>query len=85
MDKIDFLVTWLDSSDLERQKQLATFSPKTKGDLSKARFRDMNIFKYWSRAVEKYALHDTNVYSICLHDTTRMTILFLSIPSCQHY
>lgn len=55
MDTIDFVVTWLDSSDLEWQKQLATFSLNTKGDISKARFRDMNIFMYWFRAVEMYA------------------------------
>ena len=53
--QIDFVVTWLDSSDSEWQKSLATYRPNTTGDVSEARFRDMNIFRYWFRAVEQYA------------------------------
>lgn len=53
--QIDFVVTWLDSLDPEWQKSYATYSPNSKGDVSKARFRDMNIFRYWFRAVETYA------------------------------
>lgn len=53
--QIDFVVTWLDSSDLKWQKAYAEYSPNTKGDKGKARFRDMQLFNYWFRAVEKYA------------------------------
>ena len=52
---IDFVVTWLDSNDPEWQKSYAQYSPNTKGDVSKARFRDMDIFRYWFRSVERYA------------------------------
>ena len=52
---IDFVVTWLDSSDPNWQKSLAEYSPNTKGDKGKARFRDMRLFHYWFRAVEMYA------------------------------
>lgn len=55
MDKIDFVVTWLDSTDPEWQKQYEYYKPNAKGDKSKARFRDMNIFQYWFRSVEMYA------------------------------
>ena len=55
MEKIDFVVTWLDSNDPEWLKQYEYYKPSSKGDLSKARFRDMNIFQYWFRAVERYA------------------------------
>jgi hypothetical protein len=53
--KIDFVVTWLDSNDPEWQKQYEFYKSVSKGDKSKARFRDMNFFRYWFRAVERYA------------------------------
>lgn len=55
MEKIDFVVTWLDSNDPNWQKQYEYYKSNVKGDKSKARFREMNIFQYWFRAVEKYA------------------------------
>ena len=55
MEMIDFVVTWLDSTDPEWQKEYAHYSPNSKGDISLARFRDMKIFHYWFRAVETYA------------------------------
>lgn len=51
---IDFVVTWLDSSDPEWQKQYESYK-EAKGDKGKGRFREMNIFQFWFRAVEKYA------------------------------
>ena len=53
--QIDFVVTWLDSLDPIWQELLAIHKPGSKGDASKARFRDMDIFRYWFRAVEMYA------------------------------
>ena len=53
--KIDFVVTWLDSNDPEWQKQYAYYKHGAKGDKGKGRFREMNIFRYWFRAVERYA------------------------------
>lgn len=53
---IDFVVTWLDSSDPEWQKEYNQYKGiDTKGDQSSARFRDWDLFKYWFRAVENYA------------------------------
>ena len=52
---IDFVVTWLDSTDPEWQKAYATYSPNAKGDKNEARFRNMDIFKYWFRSIETYA------------------------------
>ena len=54
-DKIDFVVTWLDSYDSEWQEQYEYYKTGAKGDKGKARFREMNIFNYWFRAVEMYA------------------------------
>lgn len=53
--KIDFVVTWLDSSDPEWQKLYEYHKSYSKGDKSNARFRDMDFFQYWFRAVERYA------------------------------
>ncbi len=53
--QIDFVVTWLDSTDPEWQTSFEHYCTNDKGDKSPARYRDMNTFKYWFRAVEKYA------------------------------
>lgn len=53
--EIDFVVTWLDSTDPEWQKSLALYSPNAKGRKESARFRSTDFFQYWFRAVEKYA------------------------------
>ena len=52
--QIDFVVTWLDSTDPEWQKSYYKFRPDSdhKGNV---RFRNMEIFRYWFRAVEEYA------------------------------
>lgn len=54
-DKIDFVVTWLDSSDPEWQQQYAYYKEQCTGRKEAARFRNMDIFQYWFRAVEQYA------------------------------
>lgn len=52
---IDFVVTWLDSSDEEWQQQYNYYKEKCTGRQEAARFRNMDIFQYWFRAVEQYA------------------------------
>ena len=61
---IDFVVTWLDSTDPEWQKSYAEYSPKAKGDKSQARYRNLDIFRYWFRSVEKYAPWVHKIYLI---------------------
>ena len=63
MQKIDFVVTWLDPNDPEWQKQYELYK-NAKGDKGKGRFREMNIFRYWFRAVERYAPWVNKVYLI---------------------
>ncbi len=53
--QIDFVVTWLDSLDSQWQESFAHYCTNDKGDKTKARYRNMNIFRYWFRAVEVYA------------------------------
>ena len=64
MDKIDFVVTWLDSNDPSWQKEYDFYKNDGKGDKSKARFRDLNFFQYWFRSVEKYAPWVNKVFLI---------------------
>lgn len=52
---IDFVVTWLNSSDRKWQKQFAYYKDNNTDRTEAARFRDMDIFRYWFRAVEQYA------------------------------
>lgn len=55
-EKIDFVVTWLDSNDPLWQEQYKTYKFKGEsGDQAEVRFRDWDIFRYWFRSVEKYA------------------------------
>ena len=63
--KIDFIVTWLDSSDPEWQKEYNKYKgDRSDGDHSPARFRDWDLFKFWFRAVEKYAPWVNKVFLI---------------------
>lgn len=55
MEKIDFVVTWLDSSDSQWQAEYMKYKSATTGRTESARFRDFGLFKYWFRAVEKNA------------------------------
>lgn len=55
---IDFIVTWVDGNDpkwlLERSKYDKTIDLSDDAN-NQARYRDMDLFHYWFRAVEKYA------------------------------
>ena len=52
---IDFVVTWLDSSDPAWQKEFVKFKKETTESTESARFRNLDIFNYWFRAVEQFA------------------------------
>lgn len=56
MDKIDFVVTWVDENDekWKKDKQFY-FKGYSKKLNDEARFREWNNLQYWFRAVEKYA------------------------------
>jgi hypothetical protein len=63
MDKIDFVVPWVDPNDPEWIESYNFYRPeKPIKDYSK--FRDWNIFHYWFRAVERYAPWVNKVFLI---------------------
>ena len=54
MEKIDFIITWVDGNDDNWQKEKSKYNPNG-GENCKSRYRDWEQLKYWFRAVEKYA------------------------------
>lgn len=55
MDKIDFVVPWVDGGDPEWIKQKSQYSGQTLTGNETERFRDWDQLKYWFRGVEKFA------------------------------
>lgn len=55
MEKIDFVVTWVDGNDENWKKEKSRFENKINKNIdeSEERYRDWEIMKYWFRAVEK--------------------------------
>lgn len=65
MEKIDFVILWVDDQDKKWQKDKDTYSKKEINDSnSKNRFRDWDNLKYWFRGVEKYANWVNKIYFI---------------------
>ena len=68
-DPVDFVVTWVDGADpkwkAEKEKyQRAIGIADRHRDNGEERYRDWELFRYWFRAVEKYAPWVRNVYLI---------------------
>lgn len=65
MDKVDFVVTWVDDTDQKWVENKQKYMSKSDLKLNDAsRYRDWGIFKYWFRAVEKHAPWVNKVYLI---------------------
>lgn len=54
MNKIDFIVTWVDGSDENWINEKERYNPDASGAAC-YRYRTLGTLKYWFRAVEKYA------------------------------
>ena len=56
---VDFVVTWVDSTDpkwlSEKEKYYSKLKQNDKNNNSSCRYREWDFFRYWFRAVEKYA------------------------------
>jgi len=54
---IDFVVTWVDSSDPEWQKKFASYRDmlKNSSEIGEIRYKEHNTLRYWFRGVEKFA------------------------------
>lgn len=69
MEKIDFVVLWVDSSDKSWSEKKAKYAGLLNKSVNKEMssekaFRDYGLFKYWFRGVEKFAPWVNHVYLI---------------------
>lgn len=64
MDKIDFVITWVDGNDPEWIKEKEKYSETKLQDAGNGRYRDLNLLKYWFRSVEKNANWVNKVYLV---------------------
>ncbi|KAF0493152.1 Stealth CR1 domain-containing protein [Pediococcus acidilactici] len=64
MEKIDFVVTWVDANDPNWQKCKSKYQTNVDEMNEENRYRDFDMFKYWFRAVEKYAPWVNNIYLV---------------------
>ena len=65
MEKIDFVVTWVDGNDPNWLKEKNKFDiGKEETDISESRYRDWGLLKYWFRGVEKFAPWVNKIYFI---------------------
>ena len=60
-EKIDFVITWVDSSDKKWLKDINNYSDEK---IDACRYRDWEILKYWFRAIEKHTPWVNKVYFI---------------------
>ena len=55
MEKIDFVIPWVDGSDPAWREEFQRYSPTKGMDAGENRYRDWNNLRYWFRGVEKFA------------------------------
>lgn len=55
MNKIDFVIPWVDGNDKKWQKEKQKYSQSKLGDNREIRYRDFENLKFWFRGVEKFA------------------------------
>lgn len=62
MDKIDFVIAWVDGSDEKWLEEKRQYKPDASSDNKVSRFRDWDLLRYWFRGVEKFAPWVNNIY-----------------------
>lgn len=55
MDKIDFVILWVDGNDPEWQAEKSKYEAGSGADGRAQRYRDWDTLRYWFRGVEKFA------------------------------
>lgn len=55
MNEIDFVILWVDGSDIAWQQEKSKYLPGHDADASAMRYRSWDNLQYWFRGVEKYA------------------------------
>lgn len=52
---VDFVITWVNSSDPKWQQEKNKYQPRDGSDYQDIRYRDWELLRYWFRGVEKFA------------------------------
>lgn len=61
---IDFVITWVDRTDENWQKEKQQYKPTIYMDDSHVRYRDLGILKYLLRSIEKFAPWVRNIFLV---------------------
>lgn len=64
MNKIDFVLTWVDGNDKEWQKVRRQYDISRGADDSEVRYRDWENLQYWFRGVERFAPWVNKIYFV---------------------
>ena len=64
MEKIDFVLTWVDGSDPDWLAQRRKYQPGRGTDAGESRYRDWDNLQYWFRGVEKFAPWVNKIYFV---------------------
>ncbi|MCD7894889.1 MAG: Stealth CR1 domain-containing protein [Erysipelotrichaceae bacterium] len=68
MEKIDFVIPWVDGNDKLWREEKRKYIPNDEGDDREIRFRDNGLLRYWFRGIEKFAPWVNKVYFVtCGH------------------
>ena len=64
MEKIDFVLPWVDGSDVIWQREKENYNPITSSENSSSRFRDMETLRYVLRSIEQNCPWYNKIYLI---------------------
>lgn len=64
MDKIDFVIIWVDGNDKEWQEEKKKYLVNDNVDAGDNRYREWDTLKYWFRGVEKFAPWVNNIFFV---------------------
>ena len=65
VEKIDFVIAWVDGNDPEWQARKRKYEGKAGEDDRPERYRDWGLLRYWFRGVEKFAPWCGKVFLVC--------------------
>lgn len=71
MEKIDFVLIWVDGNDYEWQVEKNKYQGKSLGDAGNNRYRDWGNLKYWFRGVEKFTPWVNNIFFVTCGQTPK--------------
>lgn len=85
MEKIDFVLTWVDGSDKEWQETRRKYHPNKGSDGGESRYRDWENLQYWFRGVEKFAPWVNQIYFVtCGHVPSWLNLSHPKLKLIRH-